>query len=50
MEVNGKSVHTPDELRDEIQAAKENLSLKVAPGISSDENNQTKSTVSITKI
>ncbi|KAK0076829.1 hypothetical protein PV326_010500 [Microctonus aethiopoides] len=44
MEVNGKSVHTPDELRDEIQAAKENLSLKVAPGISSDENNQTKST------
>ncbi|XP_044006469.1 protein PALS2 isoform X2 [Aphidius gifuensis] len=43
MEVNGKEVHTPDELQLAIQAAKENLSLKVAPGISNDENKHSKS-------
>lgn len=46
MEVNGKEVHTPDELQLAIQAAKENLSLKVAPGISNDENKHPKSKVS----
>lgn len=46
MEVNGKEVHTPDELQLAIQAAKENLSLKVAPGISNDGNKPLKSTVS----
>ncbi|XP_043288288.1 protein PALS2 isoform X2 [Venturia canescens] len=43
MEVNGKSVHTPDELQQAIQDAKENLTLKVAPGISSDSTRQPKS-------
>lgn len=49
MEVNGKAVHTPDELQQAIQAAKENLSLKVAPGISNDGNKSMKSIVSIPK-
>ncbi|XP_057333228.1 MAGUK p55 subfamily member 2 isoform X1 [Microplitis mediator] len=44
MEVNNKPVHTADELQHAIQAAKENLSLKVAPGISSDNNKPIKST------
>lgn len=47
MEVNGKAVHTPDELQQAIQDAKENLSLRVAPGISSDSTRQPKSTVPI---
>lgn len=47
MEVNGQAVHTPDELQQAIQAAKENLSLKVAPGIANDGNRSLKSTVSL---
>lgn len=47
MEVNNRPVHSADELQQAIQAAKENLSLKVHPGISSDVNNKPmKSTVS----
>ncbi|XP_034934871.1 MAGUK p55 subfamily member 6-like isoform X2 [Chelonus insularis] len=44
MEVNGKSVRSPDQLQQEIQAAKENLTLKVASGISNDSNKPIKST------
>ncbi|XP_063993784.1 protein PALS2 isoform X2 [Diachasmimorpha longicaudata] len=44
LEVNGKAVHTPDELQLAIQSAKENLSLKVAPGIANDGNKPIKST------
>ncbi|XP_044587929.1 protein PALS2 isoform X3 [Cotesia glomerata] len=40
MEVNNRPVHSADELQQAIQAAKENLSLKVHPGISSDVNNK----------
>ncbi|XP_012270090.1 MAGUK p55 subfamily member 2 [Orussus abietinus] len=44
LEVNGKSVRDPEELQIAIQDAKENLSLKLAPGISSDGNRPLKST------
>ncbi|KAJ8683547.1 hypothetical protein QAD02_019339 [Eretmocerus hayati] len=44
LEVNGKHVQNPDELQLAIQEAKENLSLKVAPGIESDNNRPIKST------
>ncbi|KAG7207514.1 hypothetical protein KM043_009146 [Ampulex compressa] len=44
LEVNGKEVHNPDQLQQAIQEAKENLSLKVAPGIASDGQRQVKST------
>lgn len=46
LEVNGQSVRSPDELQEAIQASKENLSLKLAPGIASDSNKQNKTTVS----
>jgi S1-C subfamily serine protease len=45
LEVNGKLVHNPDELQQSIQEAKENLSLKLAPGIAADGNRPIKSTV-----
>ncbi|XP_014213419.1 MAGUK p55 subfamily member 6 isoform X2 [Copidosoma floridanum] len=44
LEVNGQSVRNPDELQQTIQEAKENLTLKLAPGINSDANRQIKST------
>ncbi|XP_024888389.1 MAGUK p55 subfamily member 2 isoform X3 [Temnothorax curvispinosus] len=44
LEVNGKRVRNPEELQQAIQDAKENLSLKVAPGIASDANRPLKST------
>lgn len=46
LEVNGKQVRNPEELQQAIQEAKENLSLKLAPGIASDSNRPLKSTVS----
>lgn len=48
LEVNGKRVRNPEELQQAIQDAKENLSLKLAPGIASDANRPLKSTVSAT--
>lgn len=45
LEVNGKSVRNPDELQQAIQDAKENLSLKVAPGVAADGSRPVKSTV-----
>lgn len=48
LEVNGKRVRNPEELQQAIQEAKENLSLKLAPGIASDANRPLKSTVSAT--
>jgi len=48
LEVNGKRVRTPEELQQAIQDAKENLSLKLAPGITTDANRPLKSTVSAT--
>ena len=50
MEVNGKRVHTPDELQQAIHEAKENLSLKVAPGISTDGNRSRKTMVTFKKL
>lgn len=47
LEVNGKSVRNPDELQLAIQDAKENLTLKLAPGIAEDGNRPIKSTVSL---
>ena len=47
LEVNGKEVHSPHELRQAIQEARENLSLKLAPGIASDGTKPLKSTVII---
>ncbi|XP_020277840.1 MAGUK p55 subfamily member 6 isoform X3 [Pseudomyrmex gracilis] len=44
LEVNGKQVRNPEELQQAIQEAKENLSLKLAPGIASDSNRSLKST------
>nr|XP_033189905.1 MAGUK p55 subfamily member 2 isoform X3 [Bombus vancouverensis nearcticus] len=44
LEVNGKEVHNPEELQEAIHEAKENLSLKLAPGIASDGNRPVKST------
>ncbi|OAD60844.1 MAGUK p55 subfamily member 2 [Eufriesea mexicana] len=44
LEVNGKEVHNPKELQEAIHEAKENLSLKLAPGIASDGNRPVKST------
>ncbi|XP_014238347.1 MAGUK p55 subfamily member 2 isoform X2 [Trichogramma pretiosum] len=44
LEVNGKPVHDPDELQQAIAQAKENLSLKLAPGIASDGSSPIKST------
>lgn len=46
LEVNGKQVRNPEELQQAIQDAKENLSLKLAPGVASDANRLLKSTVS----
>lgn len=46
LEVNGKEVRNPEELQEAIHEAKENLSLKLAPGIASDGNRPLKSTVS----
>lgn len=45
LEVNGKSVRGPDELQRAIQEARENLSLKLAPGIASDGSRPIRSTV-----
>jgi len=45
LEVNGKTVRSPEELQQAIQEAKENLSLKLAPGIATDANRLLKSTV-----
>ncbi|KAL6432738.1 hypothetical protein ACFW04_006260 [Cataglyphis niger] len=44
LEVNGKRVRNPEELQQAIQEAKENLSLKLAPGIATDTNRLLKST------
>lgn len=44
LEVNGKTVRSPEELQQAIQEAKENLSLKLAPGIATDANRLLKST------
>ncbi|KAG5307358.1 PREDICTED: MAGUK p55 subfamily member 6 isoform X1 [Acromyrmex echinatior] len=44
LEVNGKRVRNPEELQQAIQDAKENLSLKLAPGIASETNQPLKST------
>ncbi|KAI4504851.1 hypothetical protein M0802_000401 [Mischocyttarus mexicanus] len=44
LEVNGKTVHNPDELQQAIQEAKENLFLKLAPGIANDGSRPLKST------
>ncbi|XP_066594052.1 protein PALS2 isoform X2 [Prorops nasuta] len=44
MEVNGKEVHTPDELQQAIQDAKNNLSIKLAPGIATDDTKTLNST------
>ncbi|XP_011871065.1 PREDICTED: MAGUK p55 subfamily member 2 isoform X3 [Vollenhovia emeryi] len=44
LEVNGKRVRNPEELQQAIQEAKENLSLKLAPGIATDANRPLKST------
>lgn len=46
LEVNGKKIRNPEELQQAIQDAKENLSLKLAPGIAQDGNSPLKSTVS----
>ncbi|XP_012054239.1 PREDICTED: MAGUK p55 subfamily member 6 [Atta cephalotes] len=46
LEVNGKRVRNPEELQQAIQDAKENLSLKLAPGIALETNQPLKSTVS----
>lgn len=46
LEVNGKTVHNPDELQQAIHEAKENLFLKLAPGIANDGSRPLKSTVS----
>lgn len=48
LEVNSKRVRNPEELQQAIQDAKENLSLKLAPGIASETNQPLKSTVSAT--
>ncbi|XP_015601085.1 MAGUK p55 subfamily member 6 isoform X3 [Cephus cinctus] len=44
MEVNGQEVHTPDELQRAIHNAKDNLSLKLGPGIAGDGSRPLKST------
>ncbi|XP_033207774.1 MAGUK p55 subfamily member 6 isoform X4 [Belonocnema kinseyi] len=44
LEVNGKAVHTPDELQQSILEANENLTLKLAPGIATDGIKPIKST------
>ncbi|XP_018313672.1 MAGUK p55 subfamily member 6 isoform X3 [Mycetomoellerius zeteki] len=44
LEVNSKRVRNPEELQQAIQDAKENLSLKLAPGIASETNQPLKST------
>lgn len=46
LEVNGKYVRSPEELQEAIQDAKENLTLKLAPGIAGDGGRPVKSTVS----
>ena len=46
LEVNGKEVHTPDELQQSIVEANENLTLKLAPGIATDGKKPIKSMVS----
>lgn len=50
LEVNGKQVRSPEELQQVIQDAKENLSLKVAPGLATDANRPLRSTVSETPV
>lgn len=45
LEVNGKLVRNPDELQLAIADAKENLTLKLAPGIAADGSKPAKSTV-----
>lgn len=50
LEVNGKHIRNPEELQQAIQDAKENLSLKLAPGIATDSNRPVKSTVSDSKV
>lgn len=45
LEVNGKLVLNPDELQIAIADAKENLTLKLAPGIAGDGSKPIKSTV-----
>ncbi|XP_008204456.1 MAGUK p55 subfamily member 6 isoform X7 [Nasonia vitripennis] len=49
LEVNGKQVRNPDELQIAISDAKENLTLKLAPGISADGSKPIKSTESESK-
>ncbi|XP_015522155.1 MAGUK p55 subfamily member 2 isoform X6 [Neodiprion pinetum] len=44
LEVNGKDVHTPDELQQAIHEAKENLTLKLGPGLTNDGSRPLKST------
>ncbi|XP_046746896.1 MAGUK p55 subfamily member 2 isoform X6 [Diprion similis] len=44
LEVNGKDVHTPDELQQAIHEAKENLTLKLGPGLANDGSRPLKST------
>ncbi|XP_051169533.1 protein PALS2 isoform X2 [Leptopilina boulardi] len=44
LEVNGKGVHTPDELQQAIIEANDNLSLKLAPGIATEGNKPARST------
>ncbi|EFN87862.1 MAGUK p55 subfamily member 6 isoform X2 [Harpegnathos saltator] len=44
LEVNGKHVRNPEELQQAIHNAKENLSLKLSPGIATDANRPVKST------
>lgn len=48
LEVNGKDVRSPEELQEAIHEAKENLTLKLAAGITNDGNRPVKSTVSKT--
>lgn len=47
LEVNGKDVHTPDELQQAIHEAKDNLTLKLGPGLANDGSRPLKSTVFI---
>ncbi|XP_012262525.2 MAGUK p55 subfamily member 2 [Athalia rosae] len=44
LEVNGKDVHTPDELQQAIHEAKDNLTLKLGPGLANDGSRPLKST------
>lgn len=46
LEVNGRSVRNPDQLQEAIQESHDHLTLKLAPGIASDNNSLLKSAVS----